>query len=745
MSVHILGIRHHGPGSARHVLQALEALKPDIILVEGPPEGEALLKWVGHADLRPPVALLAYVPDNPQQAVFYPFTDFSPEWNAIRYANGHRIPVRFIDMPLVHKLAAQPTKETEETVLVPEVPLAEEQTPAPGAIRRSPLSYLAEIAGFDDAEDWWEQRFETAHHPEGVFEAVGEAMGALREHAPDKDDPTENIREAFMRRGIRTAQKEMYNSIVVVCGAWHGPALAAMPPQKEDEALLKNLPKTKIEATWVPWTNDRLSFESGYGAGVHSPGWYGHCWEHPTDDGTLWLTHSARVFRANRVDISSAHIIEAVRLANELAALRNRSRASLGEMNEATQTVMCMGDAVLMEVIRKQLIIGHRFGAIPEGTPQVPLQRDLETQLKKLRLKMADEPKTLTLDLRQDTDLQRSILFHRLSLLGIDWAGNVGARGKGTFKEEWVLKWYPELNIRLIEKAAWGNTVEAAGNQYLVHKATGSTRLDDITAVVQKALPAELHQGIQKVLARMDELAASTSDTAVLMDAFTPLVQVSRYGNVRRTDMETIRTVLDSIFYRLIAGLPVGCTGIDEEQAASMSEKIKEVNRAVLLLDEAELLESWFDTLQKIITNRQAAAGVHGCCCKLLYDAGRVTREATAAEFSKALSLTGDPAYAANWVEGFLKDAATVLMLDDEIWGIVNGWVASLHEDAFMNVIPLLRRTFSLYSQPEKIKIAERAKQGRTAAGSRNVQAPSSIDKDRADRVLPILEKLMAL
>jgi hypothetical protein len=35
--LHILGIRHHGPGSAASVLQALDAVKPAIVLIEGPP------------------------------------------------------------------------------------------------------------------------------------------------------------------------------------------------------------------------------------------------------------------------------------------------------------------------------------------------------------------------------------------------------------------------------------------------------------------------------------------------------------------------------------------------------------------------------------------------------------------------------------------------------------------------------------------------------------------------------------
>ena len=73
MSVHLFGVRHHGPGCARTLAQALSALAPDCILVEGPPEADALAPFAGHADLVPPVALLLYAPADPQRAVFYPF------------------------------------------------------------------------------------------------------------------------------------------------------------------------------------------------------------------------------------------------------------------------------------------------------------------------------------------------------------------------------------------------------------------------------------------------------------------------------------------------------------------------------------------------------------------------------------------------------------------------------------------------------------------------------------------------
>jgi hypothetical protein len=79
MSIHVFGIRHHGPGCARHLRAALEELQPDIVLVEGPPDAQDMIPLITAAGMQPPVALLLYSPDQPKQAVYYPFAIFSPE------------------------------------------------------------------------------------------------------------------------------------------------------------------------------------------------------------------------------------------------------------------------------------------------------------------------------------------------------------------------------------------------------------------------------------------------------------------------------------------------------------------------------------------------------------------------------------------------------------------------------------------------------------------------------------------
>ncbi len=48
------GIRHHGPGSARSLLRDLREFRPDVVLVEGPPEADALIPLVAEIGMEPP-------------------------------------------------------------------------------------------------------------------------------------------------------------------------------------------------------------------------------------------------------------------------------------------------------------------------------------------------------------------------------------------------------------------------------------------------------------------------------------------------------------------------------------------------------------------------------------------------------------------------------------------------------------------------------------------------------------------
>lgn len=759
MAIHILGIRHHGPGSAKNVKAFLEEIQPDIILVEGPPEADPILQWAAHPGLKPPVAILCFQPDNPQHSSFYPFAAFSPEWQAIQYGKRKNIHVRFMDLPTAHQFAVEAEKEknrlpeenaapVSQALFVPAHPIrsatgSEDEMTETAAqnIPPDPISWLARAAGFSDGEKWWEIMFEHRDNNEAIFEAVQEAMQELRNNFEKKNDKLEQLREAHMRKMIRQAEKEMFQQIAVICGAWHAPALMQMPPQKEDNELLKGLPKVKTECTWIPWTYDRLSFYSGYGAGIASPGWYDHIWHHPSDNGTLWMAKVAALFRSRQMDTSVAHVIEAVRLAGALAALRELSKPGLEELTEATLSVLCNGDDVLLSLVKRELIISNRIGEVPDDVPRPPLQLDIEKTQKRLRLPPAADWKDYTLDLRKETDLERSIFLHRLQLLEIPWGSISATSGKGTFKEQWRLQWEPGFAVTIIERGSYGNTTAEAASKFVIEKSETCNELNPISSLLESCIPAELPEAVEKLISRINHLAAATGDVMQLMEVVPPLVNITRYGNVRKTDAALVRSIVTSLITRICISLPAACCGIDEDTGLKMLSLFRQINDAISLLQEEDITQEWQKTLRLIAAQSGGSPVTAGYATRLLADYKLLTGEELIRAFYFTMSTAAAPAIAAAWLEGFLKGSGTLLLLDNDIWSIINNWLKQLDEENFIQVLPLLRRTFSGFTTAERRKLGEKAKAGGGPVALQKTE--TGFDENRALQGMPVILELL--
>ncbi|MBD0693534.1 hypothetical protein BG452_41655, partial [Streptomyces sp. CBMA123] len=701
--VALLGIRHHGPGSARAVAAALAQWQPDAVLIEGPPEADAVVHLAAEKDLVPPVALLAHAVDDPARAAFWPYAEFSPEWVAIRHAVDHDLPVRFIDLPAAYGFAPAP----EEAEAVEEAEEAADELPV------DPLALLAEAAGHDDPERWWEDVVE--HRAPGAdalapFAAVAEAMAVLRAEGLG-ESRRDQLREAHMRQRIRAARRAGYGRIAVVCGAFHVPALAAMPTVAHDKALLAGLPKkVRTEITWIPWTHRRLSQAAGYGAGVQSPGWYHHLFTAVGDPVPRWLTRAAGLLRAEDHPVSSAHVIEAVRLAETLAVLRGRPLAGLTETLDAVRAVLCDGSDVALELVRDRLVVGDALGEVPDAAPAVPLQRDLARLQRSLRLKPEAAPRDVDLDLRKDTDAARSRLLHRLRLLGVGWGvpARSAVNSTGTFRESWRLCWQPEFAVRIAEAAQWGTTVEEAAVNKAVGTARAAGELAELTALVETCLLAGLSGALPAVMRVLADCAALDTDVAHLAGALPALVRALRYGDVRGTDHGALAEAAAGLAGRVCVGLPPACVGLDAESATAMRARIDEVHGAIALLGPGETAEPdglparWAAALASLV-RREPAGGpatgapglLRGRAVRLLLDDGRLGSEEAARRLRLVLSTANAPADAAGWVEGFLAGGGALLLHDPRLLALLDEWLGGVSDEVFTDVLPLLRRTFA--------------------------------------------------
>ncbi|WP_431259063.1 DUF5682 family protein [Roseateles chitinivorans] len=772
--VHYFGVRHHGPGCARSLLAAFEALKPDCVLIEGPPEADGLVAAVLDPAMTPPVALLTHGVEESGRAVYHPFASFSPEWQALRWAGLAGVPVRFIDLPVGVSLALEKARE-EAAGQAAESPPAGAETSEPGSAETSdaepaderstrrgdPLDWFARAAGYADGEAWWNHMVEERGDGEDLFAAISEAMTTLRAESGEDEtlDPRtphahrEVLREAHMRQCIRAARKEGFERIAVVCGAWHLGGLRADVTAKADQALLKGVPKLKVTSTWVPWTYRHLARESGYGAGIHSPGWYEHLWLSGQDGERRpraigWLARVARLMRERDLDCSSAHLIEAARLADTLAALRQRPAPGLDELHEATRTVMTLGDEAVLGFIRDELVIGDRLGGVPADVPTVPLQRNLEQLQKSLRMKPEATQKTLDLDLRQPNDLARSHLLHRLRLIDLPWGeiARTGKSSRGTFHEIWTLQWQPEFALRVIEASRWGPSVAQAATSAVAERCGQSANLAALAELVDRVLLADLPEAVTIASGALQDHAAVTGDADQLLGALPPLANVFRYGNVRQTDAAMVGHVFDGLVTRAAISLPLVGDSLDEAAAEQVRDRLLGAQAAVRLRDPGRRSDpstQWRAAIAQLAAREGAHALLRGLCTRLLLDDGLITADDAGTAMSLQLSRAAEPGKAAAWLDGFLNRNAVVLLHHDGVWPLVDAWLGGLDDEHFIRVLPLVRRTFAHFDAGERRDLGQRA--ARKGSGAGAVTAAADWDDAHAVLPLPLLRLMLGV
>jgi hypothetical protein len=731
-TVHYFGIRHHGPGSARRLVDALEALRPTAVLIEGPSDASDLLPMLADPAMVPPVALLAYATDDPTQASFWPFAAYSPEYQAAVWAVRNGAVVRFIDLPAGWSLGQSPEEQAPESE---DEPADEDETLTEAApddldlrLERDPIGLLAQAGGYEDGESWWRDVIEENPASHQVFTAVADAMSALREAAPPPRG-REAAREAHMRLEIARAAGDSDGPVAVVCGAWHEPALKAKVTLGADRALLKGAPKRKISATWAPWTSARLAYQSGYGAGVQAPGWFAHLWKTPRGEiATRWLAIIAAALREAGHVAPTSSVIEAQRLAVALAAMRERPHPGFEELRDAAVACLCHGEWLVWETIAPRLLLGEEVGEIPDNVPLAPLIEDLQREQRRTRLKPEALERELALDLRSEAGLDRSTLLHRLSILGVPWGRLQDAgRSRGTFRERWVLAWEPEFAIRLVENLVHGPTIAKAAGARLASDLGEAADLKGLCDLTMLALTAQLPEAAHAGVGRIEHRAAQTSACGELLAALPPLGDILRYGQARRTDAAGLAALFARILVQAALALPHAARGLDAEASQALRSAVATANQAVSLADlgDAELA-AWREALGAVVEDRQASPLVAGACARLLYEADLMTPEAAADLLGRMLSPGRDATQAAEFFEGFFDGAGERLIYDHGLRQAVDRWLAGLDTETFTAFLPIFRRSFADLDRMQRRRLLDAVFARQAVGVSGRVLAPDA-------------------
>lgn len=691
--IRIYGIRHHGPGSARRLLEALQTFQPDCLLIECPADGQDALDLIGDAGLIPPLALLIYRPDHSGEAAHLPFARFSPEWLAARYAVGHHVPVIAMDLPW--GIQAQ----------LPESPVRRDQ--------QDPFSLVAQTMGYSDIERWWEYYFEQEHGDDDLFPTIALLMATLREDLQPKEDRETHLREAWMRRTMREYHRRGYQRIAVVCGAYHVPALDLEAYRQEDDlGLLQSCPAAWMTAsTWVPWTYFNLANRSGYAAGVLSPAWYDLLFEHPQHATIHWMTRTAQLLRAKGLPIPPASVPAAVEMAEALATLRSMKQPGYQELEESACAVLVEGELTWLNIIREKNLIGDRIGKVPPTIPRTPLQEDFHLSVRSARLSRALETPgkiQLHLDQRKKTNHAASVLLHRLILLDLPW-GKLhmrGDRARGRSRETWTLQWKHIYGMRLLEAGLWGLTLSEASHAFTIHLSQETERMAEIADRIHRCLNAELPQTASDLANMLHQRFAEQQDIQDLMQTLTSLISAYQYDDDNWLGDASLITLIERLITRIRIGLHAMMERVSDEQAQTLPGQIRQYIQDLRSLNKDDDLNALYTLLMDAILQDKGHPFVLGAMTRLVYEDGRMDRSSFLVRLQDHLRHHEDILSASHWCSGLLSGSEALLVHLTDLWHMIDQWIHQLDETAFIEVLPVFRKSVSAYSAGAKRQIA---------------------------------------
>lgn len=713
MSVNFFGIRHLSPAGGFYLEKYLDDIRPKCVLIEAPCDFEDVIPDIVRAETKPPFAILAYTNSSPIRTILYPFAEYSPEYRAILWAHKNSVPVRFTDLPSETFLALCLQREEAEDN---ESESAEEEREI------SVYEKLDIQSGESSHETFWERAIEHCADFSGYHEGANLFGAEIRVLSSKTDEDAEELRlrEIYMRSVIRKAVKDGFASekIVVVTGSYHVEGLRSW----EDEEMLPEFPKTECLHTLMPYSYYRLSTRSGYGAGNKAPAYYELIWDgfnqgDPLYAANAYLTKIAAFQRANGFAASSAQVIEALRLAFSLAAMRGGTTPVLRDLRDAAETCIGEGSFAAISTAAADTEIGTKIGELPEGVSRTSIQDDFYRQLKELKL---DKYRTITaqdlkLDLRENRrasseksaflDLNRSFFLHKLRVLDIGFADKQNiSQDNATWAEAWVLRWSPEAEIRLVESALRGDTVELAAS-FALKERTENAAMSDIAEVIEDAFLCGMSSALDYAVTSLQAVAVDAISFEELAKTAFRLSNIIGYGDIRKVDSSALEPILKQLYYRACLIAEDACI-CDDTAAKSIAEAFNLLNSTELGRDFLNT-EDWVSALNNAARRDDLNTTLSGLAAAILLERSQMTNEELKTEVSRRLSRGVSAELGAGWFEGLTMKNRYGLIARLSLWESLDEYISSLDDEEFKRALVFLRRAFSDFSPAEKDSIAE--------------------------------------
>ncbi len=726
--VNFFGIRHLSPAGAFFLREFLCETKPELVIIEAPMDFEDTVSDIVRSETKPPFAILAYTQSVPIRTILYPFAEYSPEYQAIKWCYENNVKLKFMDLPSETFLALSDERIREAEQDADE---NNEQDDSPNEHNaettpdQKPDVYelLSEKSEDGSHETFWERTLEHCENAEAYHPGANLFGANIRELSEKNgiDEKETALRESCMRSVIRNAVNSGISpeKIVVVTGAYHVEGLKTWETDEE----MPTFPKLQSLHTLMPYSYYRLSTRSGYGAGNKAPAYYELIWNGLCQNdrfyaANAYLSKIAEKMRESGNAASSAQVIEALRLSKTLAQLHGGNIPTLRDIRDAATTCIGEGSFAAISTAVADTEIGTRLGEIPEGVSRTSIQDDFYRLLKELKLEKyrSVTAQELKLDLRENLrasseksaflDLNRSYFLHKLRVLGINFAQLIPSKqDNATWAETWQIQWTTECEIVLVESALKGDTIELAAGFELKESVENKEDISIIAKAVEDAFCCGMSNAASYAVNALQAAAADNIPFEETAKTMFSLSNVISYGDIRKADCSAVEPILKQLYYRACLIMSSSCI-CDDNAAKETANAINMINSVELAQGFLET-EKWTKALSEVSFRDDLNTVLSGLCAAILLERNKMTNDELKTEVSRRLSKGVPADLGAGWFEGLAMKNRNGLIARLSLWESLDDYLKELDDEEFKRALVFLRRAFADFSSGEKDAIAE--------------------------------------
>jgi hypothetical protein len=737
-NLHFFPIRHHSPACALHLREALRAIRPAAVLIEGPVDFEPLIGELLAPGVVPPVAMVA-LPESEARAeksrggtTYYPICRHSPEYIAIQQATELGATIRFIDLPSRHPSMLSGGRDRQDQPLLP----MRETMFDRGAY----VEAMCARAGFRDGLALWDGLFEARARStdwRGFFASVGAYCAALRGASDPEELRSDGTlaRETMMRACIQDAIATRSGPIAIVTGGFHTPALIDVQAVASRPAGAT----ARSNAWLIRYDFRALDRLNGYGAGLPLPGFYERVWERLTGvegDAKSSLTEEILVgFRAHLIAnepalaFSFPTLRSMVEAARRLAELRGLSEPGRTELFDALQSSAIkeeieIGAHPLLAAFTT-FLQGDRLGDLPPGSRLPPLVERARGEARAHGLSLEDAvPKTRELDIyRKPRHNQASQFLHAMRLVAPAFGQRVKGPDRvhgfraGVLMEIWTYAWSPAVEASLIERAADGETVRDAAATILIR------RLDDLEKEGQRnnaeaafnllsvAFDAGIGSAADILVAAVGVAARADSNLLRLTNAL--IIGQALESRARGMQSESSVQAFTSLLPALLDQLARRIAELLGDLAAVGADNVGEAIRCLAALagamadpDPTFPIQPLRDALQDLMT-AQLDPELNGAVIALAALIGLIDDAEAGRRLSAALAGAFErPGEAVRTLSGVMALAPQLFINDSSVIAAIDDLFGAVDDQGFLALLPQLRMAFAELSPHETDRVA---------------------------------------